>query len=191
MIVTLTRSPLAAALRPARLVHCAAAASPPQLTHSPDRLCPRLRPSTPTHPLIHPPAAALHPAADMSSVPTASASLSSPLVAVQQRLNAHWSGAQPWQVCRDTVAAVAALYVAFKVARVVRRKGIRKAAVGAALGLINSTGKGREAVKAETQKTIKKLQEIVRRHSTQADQHANRLHRRSRSRQWAAVRTEL
>ena len=98
-----------------------------------------------------------------ASVPSASsASSSSPLVAVQQSLNSHWSGAQPWQVCRDTIAAVGALYVACKVARVVRRKGLKKAVVGAAFGLINSTGKGRAVVKAETEKTIKKLQEIVR-----------------------------
>lgn len=109
-----------------------------------------------------------------ASAPSASSASASPLVAVQQALNSHWAGAQPWQVCRDTVAAVGALYVAFKVARVVRRKGLKKAVIGAAFGLINSTGKGRAVVKAETEKTIKKLQEIVRRQETLAPSLTNR-----------------
>jgi len=83
---------------------------------------------------------------------------------------------------------VGALYVAFKVARVVRRKGLKKAVIGAAFGLINSTGKGRAVVKAETEKTIKKLQEIVRRQETRC----TIAHQRpAASQQSGAVGTEL
>lgn len=68
----------------------------------------------------------------------------------------------PWQVARDTLLAVVGAVVAYRAYRVVRQKGLKKAAFGLVLSVAGATSAGKAAIKADTAKTIAKLAEQMR-----------------------------
>jgi len=82
--------------------------------------------------------------------------------AVQLRINGAFAGKEPWAVCRDTLVAVGALYAAIKIYNQIRRKGLKKALLGALLNAAKNTSAGRAAIEKDTKKTIAKLSEIMK-----------------------------
>ena len=79
------------------------------------------------------------------------------------RVNALWAtGVEPWQVCRDTLLGLVALYGAVRAGQVIRKKGLKKALMGVAMGALSTTSAGKAVLAAETDKTIKQLQVMVR-----------------------------
>lgn len=63
-----------------------------------------------------------------------------------------------------------ALSAAYRVYRAVRAKGLRKAAFGAVLGALSSTSAGSALIRADTEKTIAKLAEVMRNKDAAGDE---------------------
>jgi len=100
--------------------------------------------------------------APVSSRTVAPAASAGPVVTVQNRINAHWAGSQPWQVARDTLIMAAAAAALYKFTTAVRKRGFKRVVLGGALGLIQSTSAGRAAVASENKKVIEKLAEMMK-----------------------------
>ena len=123
--------------------------------------------------------------------------MSSLIAPLRNAVNSAFAGAQPYQVCRDTLLAVLVLYIVSTVVQGVARNGARKYFFSLLLSVARRVPAARQRIEQEKTSTIAKLQQMIitpemaaeERHSALPAQGAPHAELLSLMKRWSAKET--